>query len=118
MEGVQAGRMIMPGPGGSRQAAMQRFGGDPLSYLRQMADEYGDYVKIPLLVGSGALLVDPEAIEEVLVRKKRHFIKGRATQALGGLLGNGLLGGRRRFLAETAPPRAAGLPQGAHQPVR
>jgi cytochrome P450 len=56
-----------------------------------MAEEYGDYVKIPLLVGSGALIVDPDAIEEVLVRKKRNFIKGRATQALGALLGNGLL---------------------------
>ena len=91
MEGVQAVEQIMPGPKGSRQAAMRRFGGDPLTYLRQMATEYGDYVKIPLLVGNGALLVDPDAIEEVLVRKKRHFIKGRATRALGSLLGNGLL---------------------------
>ena len=44
-----------------------------------------------LLLGEGALLVDPDAIEEVLVRKKRHFIKGRSTRALGALLGKGLL---------------------------
>ncbi len=91
MESVQVVEKVMPGPAGSRQEALRRFGGDPLSYLRQLAAEYGDYVKIPLIAGSGALVVDPEAIEEVLVRKKRHFIKGRATRALGALLGNGLL---------------------------
>jgi cytochrome P450 len=91
MESVQASGRSMPGPVGSRQENMQRFGGNPLTYMRQMADEYGDYVRIPLIMGQGVLLVDPDAIEEVLVRKKRHFVKGRATRALGALLGNGLL---------------------------
>ncbi len=81
----------MPGPTGSRAEALQRFGGDPLTYLRQAATDYGDYVRVPLVLGHAALVVDPESIEEVLVRKKRNFIKGRATKSLGALLGNGLL---------------------------
>ncbi len=91
METVLGSSRMMPGPTGSRSAALQRFGGDPLTYLREMATQHGDYVRVPLVLGHGALLVDPDAIEEVLVRKKRHFVKGRATKALGALLGNGLL---------------------------
>lgn len=92
MDAVQVmSARTMPGPTGSRAEALQRFGGDPLTYLRQMATDHGDYVRVPLVLGHAALVVDPEGIEEVLVRKKRNFIKGRATQALGELLGNGLL---------------------------
>ncbi|MGE5601603.1 MAG: cytochrome P450, partial [Nitrososphaerales archaeon] len=91
MESVRVSERVLPGPPGSRRENMQRFGGDPLAYMRQLAAEYGDYVRIPLVVGYGVLLVDPDAIEEVLVRKKRNFVKGRATRALGALLGNGLL---------------------------
>lgn len=91
MEGVLTSAKMMPGPAGSRADALRRFGGDPLTYLRQIAAEYGDYVRVPLVLGHASLLVDPDAIEEVLVRKKRHFIKGRATKSLAPLLGNGLL---------------------------
>ena len=67
------------------------FGGDPLAYFEHLAADYGDYVRMKMIRGEGALLVDPDAIEEVLVRKKRHFIKGRSTRSLGALLGKGLL---------------------------
>jgi cytochrome P450 len=91
MDAVKVERKEMPGPAGSALQEMGKFGGDPLAYFEHLAAEYGDYVKMKLLLGEGALLVDPDAIEEVLVRKKRHFIKGRSTRALGALLGKGLL---------------------------
>ncbi len=80
-----------PGPEGSVRTAMQAFVADPLGYFRGLADQYGDYVKLKLIRGEGVLLVNPEAIEDVLVRKKRQFVKGRATRSLRPLLGNGLL---------------------------
>jgi cytochrome P450 len=91
MTDVQVETAKIPGPEGSVRAGMTAFAADPLAYFRSLADRYGDYVKLRLIRGEGVLLVDPEAIEEVLVRKKRHFIKGRGTHSLSSLLGNGLL---------------------------
>lgn len=82
---------VMPGPGGSVRKGMAAFAADPLTYFRGLADEYGDYVKLKLIRGQGVLVVDPEGIEDVLVRKKRHFLKGRGVRALRPMLGNGLL---------------------------
>jgi cytochrome P450 len=91
MDSVKIETREMPGPTTSTLQEMGKFGNDPLAYFEHLAAEYGDYVKMKLLLGEGALLVDPQAIEEVLVRKKKHFIKGRSVRALGALLGNGLL---------------------------
>lgn len=91
MDSAQIETREMPGPAASALQEMGKFGNDPLAYFEHLAGEYGDYVRMKMIRGEGALLVDPNAIEEVLVRKKKHFIKGRATRALGELLGKGLL---------------------------
>jgi cytochrome P450 len=91
MESLKIEPKEMPGPTTSALQEMGKFGNDPLAYFEHLAGEYGDYVRMKLLLGEGALLVDPQAIEEVLVRKKKHFIKGRSVRALGALLGKGLL---------------------------
>lgn len=91
MNAVKVETKEMPGPTTSALQEMGKFGNDPLAYFEHLAGTYGDYVKMKMIRGEGVLLVAPEAIEEVLVRKKKHFIKGRATRALGALLGNGLL---------------------------
>jgi cytochrome P450 len=91
MDAVKIETREMPGPTESALQEMGKFGNDPLTYFEHLAGHYGDYVKMKMIRGEGALLVDPQAIEEVLVRKKKYFIKGRATRALGALLGNGLL---------------------------
>ncbi len=70
---------------------LREFGADRLGYLRFLAREYGDFVPLKLLRGTAILLNHPDLIEEVLVAKKRHFIKARGTRSLRSLLGNGLL---------------------------
>lgn len=70
---------------------LRDFAADRLTFLRQLARDYGDFVPIKLLRGTAILLNHPDLIEEVLVTKKRHFIKARGTRSLRSLLGNGLL---------------------------
>lgn len=70
---------------------LRDFAADRLAFLRELARDYGDFVPIKLLRGTAILLNHPDLIEEVLVTKKRHFIKARGTRSLRSLLGNGLL---------------------------
>jgi cytochrome P450 len=100
---------VPPGPVGRPITGnLREFRADRLGYLRELAATYGDVVRIKLLRGEGILLVHPDAIEEVLVTKKRQFIKGRAARSLRTLLGTGLLTSegdfwrRQRRLAQPA----------------
>jgi cytochrome P450 len=102
-------RATPPGPAGHRITGnLAEFRADRLGFLRQLAATYGDVVHIKLLRGEAMLLVHPDAIEEVLVTRKKHFIKGRATRSLRALLGTGLLTSegdfwrRQRRLAQPA----------------
>ncbi len=82
----------LPGPPGRPITGnLNEFITDRLTYLRELARTYGDVVRMTMLGRDLVLLVHPDAIEEVLVTKKRHFIKARATRATGALMGNGLL---------------------------
>lgn len=84
--------VMPPGPKGQPiMGNLNEFIQDRLTYLRELARDYGDVVPIKLLHRNTVLLVHPDAIEEVLVTKKRHFIKADATRAIGVMLGNGLL---------------------------
>jgi cytochrome P450 len=81
-----------PGPKGSPVLGnLREFRDDRLRYMRELASTYGDVVYLKLLRGEAFLLAHPDAIEEVLVKKKRSFRKARGTRALAPLLGNGLL---------------------------
>jgi cytochrome P450 len=63
----------------------------PGIFVRSQA-EFGDVVRFKLpFRGNSYLIVDPDLIEQVLVRKNEHFIKGLLTRDLKHIFGNGLL---------------------------
>jgi cytochrome P450 len=84
---------VPPGPG---PFAFRFFlGGGALrrmpSFLARTAARYGPVASWPLPLRRFYLLDDPAAIEDLLVRNASAFVKGRGTERLRPLLGNGLL---------------------------
>ncbi len=82
---------------------------DTLGLLAQMAQQYGDIVRLPLLLQDRILINHPDLIEDILVRMPQKFdkgpgIKGAAKRLLGeGLLtSEGELWRRQRRLAQPA----------------
>ncbi len=84
---------VPPGPG----ALALRFfvGGGALRrlpyFLARTAARYGPVASWPLPLRRFYLLDDPAAIDDLLVRNASAFVKGRGTERLRPLLGNGLL---------------------------
>jgi len=81
-----------PGPrvrslGGSFRA----FRADPLRFLTDCAAEYGDLSYFRAAHQHMYFLNSPELVQEALVNKNSHFIKGRILQRAKVLLGDGLL---------------------------
>jgi cytochrome P450 len=86
---------------------------DALSLLRRAAREYGDIVRIPVLMGDRILLNHPDFIEQLLVIQQSKFHKSTLSkEATQRLLGQGLLISegdfwrRQRRLAQPAFHRA------------
>ena len=82
---------------------------DPLALLRQVAQEYGDIVSIPVPLGTRILLNNPQWIEQMLVVQQAKFHKSTLTkQVTERMLGQGLLTSegdlwrRQRRLAQPA----------------
>jgi cytochrome P450 len=88
------------------------FRKDPLAYLRKVAAEQGDVVRIHLGPRTILLISDPELIREILVNQDRSFTKGPGLRVAERLLGKGLLTSegdfhrRQRRLAQPAFHRA------------
>jgi cytochrome P450 len=84
-----AARLSSP-PGSRLTGHLPAFASDPLAFLIGAARAHGPVV--PLRFGRTRvyLLSDPSLIEEVLVAKRRSFIKSKAYRAQRPLLGNGL----------------------------
>jgi cytochrome P450 len=86
--------------------------GDPLAYFTEIVREYGDVAGIQILNFRILLINHPDAIEEVLVKHPRKFIKGRVLKANKRVFGDGLLTSegdfwlRQRRLAQPAFHRA------------
>lgn len=80
-----------PGPKGNTIAgSLLDLGRDPLGFLTQCANEFGDIIPIQLGLTSACLLTNPEYIEQVL-KNRDTFIKSRGFRVLKSLLGEGLL---------------------------
>ncbi|MGH7550615.1 MAG: cytochrome P450 [Gemmatimonadota bacterium] len=70
---------------------LRDFRRDPLGFLSDTARRYGPFAKIRFGRTTAYLLNDPELLQEVLVTRRRSFIKARVLRAQSRLLGNGLL---------------------------
>jgi len=85
-----------------------RFRRDPLSFLKRMTEQYGDFATFRM--GGQHMFVanHPDYIRDVLVTHNSSFVKGRALQRAKRLLGQGLLTSegelhlRQRRLAQPA----------------
>ncbi len=73
------------------------FNRDPLSFLGRCARDYGEIVRLYFGGFPIFLLNHPKAIEAVLVKHNREFIKGRGLGRTRDLLGNGLLTSEGEF---------------------
>lgn len=112
---VASGRS-WPGPRGHwLSGCLSAIRGDPLNFYRDTWRTHGDYVRIPTLPGLDIfLLVDPAAIEHVLVKNPKNYRKpGFLTGPVRLVVGNGLFTSegdfwlRQRRLAQPAFLRGA-----------
>src|SRR5215469_528182 len=83
----------LPGPKGLPFLGVSlRLLRDPLGVMRSAAREYGDMVRIPVLVGTRVLLNHPDYIQQVLIFQQNRFHKSKLSkEATERLLGQGLL---------------------------
>lgn len=100
-------RLASP-PGRRLTGHLPAFARDPLAFLLGTASTYGPVVPLRFGRTRAYLLSDPAHIEEVLVSKRRSFVKAKSLRALRRLFGDGLLLGegdawlRQRRLAQPA----------------
>jgi cytochrome P450 len=87
------GPPALPGPKGLPFLGVSlRLLRDPLEVMRSAAREYGDIVRIPVLVGTRVLLNHPDYIQQVLIFQQNKFHKSKLSkEATERLLGQGLL---------------------------
>jgi len=85
-----------------------RMGRDPLTFLTDLRDRYGDIARVPLGSETLYLFSHPDLVRDVLVTNHRNFHKGRGLERAKILLGEGLLTSegdfhlRQRRLAQPA----------------
>jgi cytochrome P450 len=84
---------VLPGPKGLPLLGVSiRLVRDSLELLRSVAREYGDIVRIPVIMGTRILLNRPDYIQQVLVFQPQKFHKSKLSkEATERLLGQGLL---------------------------
>ena len=83
----------LPGPKGLPLLGVSiRLVRDSLELLRSVAREYGDIVRIPVIMGTRILLNHPDYVQQVLVFQPNKFHKSKLSkEATERLLGQGLL---------------------------
>lgn len=65
---------------------------DPLKWLPEWADQYGDVYRIGSRIGSAVVVADPDLARQVLTEKYKSYLeKGRSYIVLRILMGNGLV---------------------------
>ena len=78
-----------PGIYGARNTL--RFASNPLSWLRGLADEHGDLVRMKLLGRRYLIVSHPDDIERILVKEARIMKREDGVKIIGRVLGQGLL---------------------------
>jgi enediyne biosynthesis protein E7 len=69
-----------------------RFARQPLSFLRELRERYGDLVTLPTVMGPWTLVFHPDGIRHVVQENHKNYRKGGLSdQVLRMTLGNGLL---------------------------
>jgi cytochrome P450 len=69
-----------------------RFARQPLSFLRELRERYGDLVTLPMALGPWTLVFHPDGVRHVVQENHFNYRKGGiAYQVLRLTLGNGLL---------------------------
>ena len=74
-----------------------RFQKDPIAFLMEMRNEYGDVSQFKVGPQYFFFLNHPDLIHDVLVTYDRNFLKGRALERAKRLLGEGLLTSEGEF---------------------
>ena len=87
------GNRVPPGPKGLPLVGVSfNLLQDPLELMRRVTREYGDIVRIPVILQSRILLNHPDYIQQVLVFQQSKFHKSTLTKdTTERLLGQGLL---------------------------
>lgn len=86
------GRMRPPGPPGIYGLRnIARFAHNQLTFLRELADQYGDVVEMKVLGSSFFVVSHPDDIESVLVKHARVMLRDEFVVVLERVLGKGLL---------------------------
>jgi cytochrome P450 len=87
------GKRLPPGPKGWPIVGVSlEVMRDPLALMRRIARDYGDIVRLPVLLQSRILLNHPDWIEQALVIQQAKFHKSDFTKrAVERMLGQGLL---------------------------
>ena len=90
--------VLPPGPRpvipGVKLFALRR---DPIKYLTNLANRYGDLVHFKLGPQTVFLVNNPDYIRDILVTHNRNFMKGEGLQRAKRLLGEGLLTSEGEF---------------------
>lgn len=95
---VRPNRGLPPGPRGLNLLRHSlTFGRDWSGFLTRSARQYGDVIFFRFLNVPICLVVQPEAIEQILVKNSGNFLKSRDYRALKPVLGNGLLTNEGEF---------------------
>jgi Cytochrome P450 len=87
------GNRALPGPKGLPFVGLSfHLLRNPLEVMRNAAREYGDIVRIPVILQSRILLNHPDYIQQVLIHQQNKFHKSTLSkEATRRLLGQGLL---------------------------
>ena len=103
-----------PGPSGGGYGVrnLLRFAGNPLAFLRELADLHGDVVQVKMPAGRWFLVCHPDDIEALLVGNARIMGRDEYVEILKRALGTGLLTSdgdlwkrQRRLMAQAFVPK-------------
>jgi cytochrome P450 len=93
IQAAASGNRVPPGPKGLPVLGMALdLLRDPLTLMRSVAKEYGDVVRIPVVLQSRILVNHPDYVQQVLLFQQAKFHKSTLTkETTERLLGQGLL---------------------------
>jgi cytochrome P450 len=92
------------------------FARDPLGFLTQLRQNYGDFARFSTGMGNRSLLLsDPDSIERVLLETGKRYNKGHSSLATALVFGNGLVTSEGDFWKRQ---RKLAAPAFHHQSIR